>query len=107
MVLNLLALLMAALVNQLLPSSARLLFASVQFWALTFIVWCAVAVHACGGWILTTIGLLFSIVGIIPVGFACLLYGRNWVGLLEFLFQVVLVAGGFKISRLVGRQDVI
>jgi hypothetical protein len=99
MVINLLALLIGAVENPLRASSTRLLFTSIQLWVLTMIVWCAVIVHAACGWLLTIVGLLLSIVGIVPIAFVCLLSTRNWVGLLEFMFQAVLVVGGLMISK--------
>jgi hypothetical protein len=92
LVLNLLTLLIAAFVKRFRGFAGGLLFFSAGIWALTTLtVWCAIRVFFNHGWLPTIFALCLGIVGIIPVAFFSLLFGREWLDLVELLFQAVLV----------------
>lgn len=96
---NLLTLFIAAFVKRFRSLGGGLLFVSAGVWALTLTLWCAVTVYSGWGWFLTVLGLALGIAGIIPVAFFCLLLGREWLELLELLFQIALVFGGWHIAK--------
>lgn len=102
---NLLTLLIAAFVKRFRDFAGGLLFMSVWMWAMTLILWCAVTVYMRWGWFLTVIGLLLGGVGIVPVAFLCLLFGREWLNLFELLFQVALATSGYYLATRLTRTD--
>jgi len=102
---NLITLLVAVFVKRFRRTAGGLLFAAMWVWGLTLIVWCAVRVFFDHGLFLTICGLLMGGVGIIPVAFLSLLFGREWIDLLELLFQATLVLGGWQIAKRLIAQE--
>jgi hypothetical protein len=102
---NLLTLLIAAFVRHFRRAAGGLLFVAIWAWGLTLIVWCAARVFFDHGLFLTIFGLLMGGVGIIPVAFLSLLMGREWIDLLELVFQAALVLGSWQIAKRLIVQD--
>jgi hypothetical protein len=102
---NLLMLLLAAFVKRFRGAAGGLLFASSIAWALILTVWSAVTVFYGWGGFLMAVGLLLGIVGIIPMAFFYLLSHAHWFDLMELLFQVALVLGGWMLApRLIAKD---
>lgn len=97
-IVNLPMLLLAAFVKRSRGAAGGLLLVSSIAWALILTVWSTVTVYFGWGGFLTAVGLLLGIVGIIPVAFLCLLSGAHWFELMDLVFQVAMIAGGFYLA---------
>jgi hypothetical protein len=102
---NLLTLLIAAFVKWFRDFAGGLLYMSTWVWAMTLIFWCAMTVYTGWGWFMTVIGLVLGVVGLVPVAFLYLLFCKEWLNLLELLFQVVLVTGGYYLAKRLMQTD--
>lgn len=102
---NLLTLFIAAFVKRFRGTAGGLLFASSIAWALILTVWSAVTVYFGWGGFWTAVGLLLGIVGIIPMALFYLLSNAHWFDLMELLFQVALVLGGWLLAPRLMAKD--
>jgi len=104
-VVNVPMLLLAAFVKRFRGAAGGLLLFSSIAWALILTVWSTVVVYSGWGGFLTVVGLLMGIVGIIPMAFLYLLFNAHWFDLMDLLFQVALVLGGWLITSRLMAED--